>query len=151
MVRKTENNERFYCEDCGKAFRRHDKYQEHQRRHDAKPNTRCRQCAMKFLTQKALRAHELNTHLCTVNAHGETVMPFLQGPNGKYTRVGSADVLDEALESEKGRRLVFHCPVCAFASHNNTDWEVHIQVIHGKSLRFRPMQKWYSWKTPCRS
>lgn len=150
MVRKNDTNERYYCQDCNKPFRRYDKYQEHRKRHDLKPNICCRVCSMKFLKEKALKNHELHTHLCTYNTQGQAVVPFLQGPSGKYYRVDAGDIWESSHLGKKQKGIVFHCPVCQYRTYDNLYWEVHIQMKHGTALRFRPVQRWYEWKTPAR-
>ena len=102
---------------------------------------------MKFLTDKALKSHELHTHVCTYNEKGQMTLPFLSAPNGRVCR-NEADIKVKLTKSEK--LIQFHCPGCRYMTYDHVYWEVHIQVKHGQQLRYRSYQRWYGWKTPFR-
>ena len=98
---------------------------------------------MHFLTDKSLKSHQLHTHVYSYNERGQVQAPFLAGPSAQAQTDYSSEPRTKLTRREK--TLCFVCPVCLYTTYDHVYWEVHIQVLHGRELRYKA-GRWFGWR-----
>lgn len=99
-------------------------------------------CTMRFLTDKSLKSHQLHTHVYCYNERGQVQAPFLAGPSARFSTETSET---RTKLSHREKTLRFACPACLYVTYDHVYWEVHIQVLHGRELRYKA-GRWFGWR-----